>query len=184
MKLDEKWIRAHLPEDCRDVPINWFSGFYLDGLKVMSEGERGEPGKILYEAKDEEDLKWWQLDISCGFIGKTDKSKTWRWHRDHVENGQWYYIEHRHYDYNAIEDSRLPGFERYLRNLKYAFPEDYFRKKVEEYICLMNRWFKIPHWGYDYENLCFIEVSDSREYSSDSDKTEEIKPDCIIRVEE
>jgi hypothetical protein len=78
----------------------------------------------------------------------------------------------------------LPGYERYLRNLKHAFPEDYFRKKAEEYIDLMNRWFKIPHWGYDYENLCFIEISDSREYSSDSDKTEEIKPDCIIRVED
>lgn len=81
MKLDEKWIRAHLPEDCRDEPINWFSGLYLDGLT-------------------------------------------------------------------------------------------------------MNRWFKIPHWGYDYEDLCFIEVSDSREYSSDSDNSEEIKPDCIIRVED
>ena len=184
MKLDEKWIREHLPEDCRDEPINRFSGLYLDGLTVMSEGERGEPAKICYEAKDEEELKWWQLDIICGFIGKTDKSKKWRWYRDHSENGRWYYIEHRQYDYNAIEDARLPGFERYLRNLKFAFPEDYFRKKVEEYIGLMNRWFLIPHWGYDYENLCFTEVSDSREYSSDSDKTEEINPECIIRVED
>ena len=75
MKLDEKWIREHLPEDCRDEPINRFSGLYLDGLTVISEGERGEPAKICYEAKDEEDLKWWQLDIICGFIGKTGKSK-------------------------------------------------------------------------------------------------------------
>ena len=128
MKLDEKWIRAHLPEDCRDEPIDRFSGLYLDGLTVMSKGERGNPDEIRYEAKDEEDLKWWQLDTICRFIGKADKSKTWRWYRDHAENGQWYYIEHRQYDYNAIEDSRLPGFERYLRNLKYAFPENYFRK--------------------------------------------------------
>ena len=182
MKLDEKWIRAHLPEDCRDEPIDRFSGLYLDGLTVMSRGERGDPDKICYEAKDEEDLKWWQLDIICHFIGKVDKSGTWRWYRDHAENGQWYYIEHRQYDYNAIEDSRLPGFESYLRNLKYAFPENYFRKKVEEYVDLMNRWFLIPHWGYDYEKLCFIEVSDSKEYSSDFDKTEEIKPGCVIRV--
>lgn len=181
MKLDEKWIREHLPEDCRAERIDWFSGFYLDGLTVMSEGERG-PDRICYEARDEDDLKWWQLDVICRFIGKSDKSKTWRWNRDHAENGQWYYIEHKNYDYNAIEDSRLPGFERYLRNLKHAFPEDYFRKKVEEYIGLMNRWFQIPHWGYDYENLCFIEISDSREYSSDFDKTEEIKHDSIIRV--
>ena len=35
---------------------------------------------------------------------------------------------------------------------------------------------------YDYEKLCFIEISHSREYSSDFDKSEEIKPDNIIRV--
>ena len=27
---------------------------------------------------------------------------------EHMENGKWFYIEHRHYDYNAIEDPR-PG---------------------------------------------------------------------------
>ena len=182
MELDEKWIRAHLPEDCRDERVDRFSGLYLDGLTVMSEGERGEPDRIIYKAKNEEDLKWWQLDRICGFVGKADKSKTWRWYTDHAENGRWFYIEHRNYDYNAIEDSRLPGFERYLRNLKYAFPEGYFRKKVKEHIGLMNRWFLTPHWGYDYESLCFIEVSDSREYCSDFDKTDEIKPDSIIRV--
>ncbi|MBR5349087.1 MAG: hypothetical protein IK125_07620 [Lachnospiraceae bacterium] len=182
MKLDEKWIRAHLPEECRDEPLDRFSGFYLDGLKVMAEGERGNPDKVYYEAKDEEDLKWWQLDVICGFVGRVDRSKTWRWYRDHAENGQWYYIEYKRYDYNAIEDSRLPGFERYLRNLKYAFPEEYFRKKVKEYTGLMNYWFRVPHWGYDYENLCFIEISDSMEFSGDADKTDEIKPECIVRV--
>ena len=184
MELDEKWIRAHLPEDCKNEPIDWFGGLYLDGLKVMSEGERGDPDKIHYEAKDEEDLKWWQLNVICGFVGKADKSRTWRWYRDYANSkiGQFCYIEHRHYDYDAIEDARLPGFERYLRNLKYAFPEDFFRKKVEEYTGLMNRWFLIPHWGYDFEKLCFIEISNSREYSSDFDKSEAIKPDNIIRV--
>ena len=54
MELDEKWIRAHLPEDCQEEPIDWFSGLYLDGLKVMSEGERGDPDTVRYEAKDEE----------------------------------------------------------------------------------------------------------------------------------
>ena len=182
MELDEKWLREHLPEDIRDEDLDIFSGLYLDGLKVMSYGERGDPDSVCYEAKNEEDLKWWQLDHLCSFLGKSDNTKIWRWYRDHAENGKWYYIEHRHYDYNAIEDARLPGFEIYLRNLRYAFTEDYFRKKVEERIGLMNRWYLIPHWDYDYENLCFIEISDSREYKSDFDKSEEITPDCIVRV--
>ena len=82
----------------------------------------------------------------------------------------------------VIEDHPLPGFERYLRNLKHAFPEDYFRKKAEEYTGLMNRWFLVPHWGYDFENLCFIEISHSREYSSDTDKSDEVKADNVIQV--
>ena len=179
MELDEKWMREHLPEDCRNDSLDWFSGLYLDGLKVMSVGERGDPDKVRYEAKDEEDLKWWQLNVICNFVGKADHSKTWRWYRDHVQHG---YIEHRHYDYDAIEDPRLPGFERYLRNLKYAFQDVFFKKKVEEYTGLMNRWFRVPHWGYDFENLCFIEISRSREYESDLDRSDAIRPDNIIRV--
>ncbi len=179
MELDEKWIRDHLPEDCKDEPIDLFSGLYLDGLKVMSEGERGDPDTVRYEAKDEEDLKWWQLNVICGFVGKADKSKTWRWYRDFAGHG---FIEHRHYDYDAIEDARLPGFERYLRNLKHAFPEEYFRKQVEKYTGLMNRWFLVPHWGYDFEKLCFIEISHSREYCSDFDKSNAVRPDNITQV--
>ena len=62
MQMDESWIRAHLPEDLRDENINVFSGLYLDGLKVMSYGERGNPDEVHYEAKNEEDLRWWQFN--------------------------------------------------------------------------------------------------------------------------
>ena len=65
MELDEKWLREHLPEDIRDEDLDIFSGLYLDGLKVMSYGERGDPDSVCYEAKNEEDLKWWQLDHLC-----------------------------------------------------------------------------------------------------------------------
>lgn len=107
--------------ECADEPIDLFSGYYLNGLNVMSEGERGEPDTVEYSAKSEEKLRYWQLEIICHFVGKADYSKVWRYYRDNAEDGKWLYIERRHYDYNAIEDSRLPGFERYLRNLKYGF---------------------------------------------------------------
>lgn len=184
MKLDENWIREHLPKDCREEELDVFSGMYPDGLKVMSYGERGDPDELDYEAKDEEDLRRWQLDRICDSVGEIDKSKVWRWYRDHVKNDRWYYIEHRNYDYNSIEDDRLPRFERYLRNLKYAFPSDYFEEKVKYYTALMNRWYQVPHWGYDYENLCFVEISESKEYSSDFDKSEEPRPRSILKVVE
>ncbi|MBO4845499.1 MAG: hypothetical protein J5525_04245 [Lachnospiraceae bacterium] len=108
-----------------------FSGLYLDGLKVMSYGERGNPDEVHYEAKNEEDLRWWQLETICHFVGKADMTRTWRWYRDHAENGHWLYIERKHYDYNAIEDSRLPGFENFLRNLKYGFTAQEWEKRVQ-----------------------------------------------------
>ena len=119
MRLDEKWIRNHLPRELAKQPIDCFSGEYLDGLTVMQEGERGGDDVVVYRAKDEEDLRWWQLEQICRFIKETDPParKSWRYYRDHAEDGKWLYIEHRNYDYDAIEDPRLYGFECFLRNL-------------------------------------------------------------------
>ena len=181
MKLDEQWIRAHLPEDCRDDDIDVFGGLYLDGLKIMSEGERGAPDTVSYEAKDEDDLRWHQLETICHFVGKCDKSRTWRWYRARAVDGHWTYIEHRNYDYNAIDDARLPGFERFLFNMHYAFPRDVWEKRVKRYVDLMNVWYKVPHWDYDREKLCFIEISDSREYDN-ADGDEEPRPGSVIEV--
>ena len=147
MKLDEAWLRAHLPPEGRDASIDCFSGEYLDGLTVMAEGERGGPDTVVYRAKDDEDLRWWQLEQICRFLPeKGQKKKTWRWYRHHAEGGQWRYVELRHYDYNAIEDTRLYGFECFLRNLKYGFPPERWEEKVREYVSLMNCWYSV-HTG-------------------------------------
>lgn len=183
MKLDEQWIREHLPKDCRNENLDVFSGYYLDGLTVMAEGERGGPDTVEYQAKSEEDLRYWQLEKICHFVGKPDNSKTWRWYRHHVDDSGWLYIEHKHYDYNAIEDDRLPSFERYLRNLKYGFPPERWERKVNEYVSLMNYWYKTQHWDYDRNKLCFIEISDSKEHDGQSN-IEEPRPSSVIRIVE
>lgn len=182
MKIDEAWIRAHLPKEVENEPIDFFSGEYLDGLKVMHEGERSGPDIVVFQAKDEEDLRWWQLEQVCLFVGKSDHSKTWRWYRHHAENNHWTYVEHRHYDYNAIEDSRLAGFECFLRNLRYGFPRDRWEQTVQRYVGLMNRWFREPHWDYDRSALRFIEISDSREHDGHEDYQEEPRPGSIIEI--
>ena len=182
MKLDEKWIRAHLPADCANEPIDVFGGCYLDGLTVMAEGERGGADTVVYRAESEEDLRFWQLENICRFVGKAENVKTWRYYRTYAENGQWFYIEHRRYDYNAIDDARLYGFESALSVMKHAFPPERFEAQVQKRVGLMNRWFRTPHWDYDREKLCFVEVSDSREYASDTDMTEEPRPGSVIAV--
>ena len=181
MKIDEKWIYEHLPEDCADEDIDVFSDYYLVGLTVMSEGERGGSDEVVFRAKDEGDLRYWQLEEICRFVGKADHSKIWRYYRDHAEDGVWFYVERRHYDYNAIEDPRLPGFERFLRNLKYGFPPDRWEAKVKEHIRLMNFWYTVPHWDYDREKLCFVEISDSKEHD-DHNLIDEPRPGSIIRI--
>lgn len=165
----EKWIREHFPEELKkeDFDFLFWGLYYLeDGLTVMQVGDR-RPDEVLYKAKDEEDLKWWLLDYFCyrhadNNVLKHEKNVTWRWSYDDVKNNHWRYIEHRHYDYNTLEDQRLVRYDLYLKNLKRAsFPEDYFRTKVEECTDIMNLLFQEPRWGYDYENLRFIEISDS-----------------------
>ena len=182
MKLDEKWIRAHLPEELADQPIDCFSCEYLDGLTVMQEGERGGDDVVVYRAKDEEDLRWWQLAQVCRFVKEKDPPphKRWRYIRHHAEDGRWLYVERRNYDYNAIEDPRLCSFESFLRTLKFGFPPERWEKKVQEHVYLMNYWYDVPHWDYDREKLCFVEISDSRE--NDGDGVGEPRPGSVIKI--
>jgi hypothetical protein len=184
LRLDENWIRSHLPKELTDQPIDCFRAEYLDGLNVMQEGERGGADVVVYRAKDEEDLRWWQLETVCRFIHEKDPParKIWRYSRHHAEDGRWFYIERRHYDYNAIEDARLYGFESFLRILKYGFPPDRWEEKVRELVCLMNYWYAVPHWDYDRERLCFVEVSDSREHDNHSAIVEEPRPGSILEI--
>ena len=185
MRLDEQWIRAHLPPDCRFSPIDCFAGEYLDGLTVMQEGERGGPDVVVYRAADEQDLRWWQLGQVCRFIAGDDPPKrgTWRYERHHADENGWYYVEHRRYDYNAIEDARLYGFECYLRRLHYAFPPERWEEAVREHVALMNYWYAAPHWDYDRKALRFIEISDAKERDSrDPAAPEEPRPGSVIEL--
>lgn len=182
MKMDEKWIRSHLPQELAGQPIDFFRCQYLDGLTVMQEGERGGDDVVVYRAKDEEDLKYWQLEHVCRFIKEPDPParKTWRYYRHHAEDGKWFYTEHRNYDYNAVEDSRLYGFECFLRILHYGFPRGRWERKVQEHITLMNYWYREPHWDYDRNQLRFIEISDSKEH--DGDGIEEPRQGSVIKI--
>ncbi|MBQ7568166.1 hypothetical protein IJT17_05100 [bacterium] len=187
-----EWIKRHLPSDIPDDTICSalrFGGYYQDGLTIMVYGERGGPDQVVFEAKDEHDLCLWQFEIVCERIAgkwemanRNENSRKWRWLRDHAENGRWLYVEQRDYFYNAIEDTRLASSEVFLKLIKNGLPADKWEEKVRRYVRLMNRWYKRDHWDYDRKALCFIEISDSKEYASDHDDTEEPAPDQIIRV--
>lgn len=74
------------------------------------------------------------------------------------------------------------GFECRLRNMKYGFPPDRWEERVQYYIGLMNYWYTEPHWDYDRENLCFIEISGSKEHDDHGHIIEEPRPGSIINI--
>ena len=184
------WTLAHLPQGipkaALDKAVQSGDWSYFDGLNVMELNDRG-PALTVYQATDEEDLKlWWfqhlSKDISMQWelLARKENNQKWRYLRAKVENGRWLYIEQKKYRYNAIEDTRLDWFEKHLMMLKPVFPLADWNKKVEEYIRLMNTWFKNPHWDYDRDRLCFIEISDAKEHNTDG--IEEPRPGSIIRI--
>ena len=69
---------------------------------------------------------WPELDERMGY------PKKWRYYRAYAKNNKWKYIEYTKYDYNAIEDSKLMGFEKYLALIKYGFPPERWEKEVKE----------------------------------------------------
>ena len=179
----EGWLRAHLPEELRSENIDFFGSYYLNGLTVMTEGERGGPDTVVFDAKNEDELRYFMLETVCTFVKEVRprENKTWRYYRDHAEDGKWFYVERRRYDYNAIEDPRLWGFECFLRNAKYGLPADRWEKLVRSHVALMNRWYRSPHWDYDRGNLCFIEISDSKEHDGPG-TPEEPRPGSVVKV--
>lgn len=189
MDVDWAWIRAHLPRELADRDISIFDGYYLDGLNVMSEGERSDPDTLEYAPRDAKDLRLWQFDRVCASLGyalerehRTENAKKWRYVRLRAERGKWLYAERRSYVYNAIEDTRLAAFELHLHLIRPVFPPERFEERVQEYVRLMNRWYRTPHWDFDRNAGCFIEISAAKEYADDTDGTEEPRAGSVIQI--
>lgn len=191
---NKKWILSKLPEDIPQSIVNRaFEGmnyYYVkdDPLEVWCVGER-EADHVVERFTDKEKLTTWVCKNVCWNLsclweleGRADDEKKWRYVHDHAENGLWFYREHKDYLYNAIHDERKSSFETELKLLKPMVPTEEWKEQVKRKTRLMNRWFKKAHWDYD-EILCeFIEISDSKEYASDFDDTEEPRGGSVISI--
>ena len=189
---DRKWILSRLPHDIpQDIVDHAFDGmgqYYVkkDPLEVWCIGEREADHVVERFANKEKMMTWvcenvcWHLSCLWELEGRADDERKWRYVRDHAENGQWYYREHKDYLYNAIHDSRKCSFETELKLLKPMISTEEWEKQVERKTRLMNRWFKKQHWAYDEMLYEFIEISDSKEYASDYDDTEEPREGSVI----
>ena len=187
--VDKKWITEHLPDYIPSELVNKYSlfqSYYLEGLKIICEGDRGGFSEV-YEAKDDKDLQIWEFKHVCKNIALEMERRSrymntpkWRYTRAHVEHGKWMYFERENYVYNAIEDTRLYWFEEYLRLINPVLSSIQWNIEVKKHINLMNRLYKTDHWDYDYDKMVFVEISASRRYRSDFDDSEEPSPEQII----
>ncbi len=186
--INKEWIISHLPKDIPSEVMEdslTFGGLYVDdNLIVWCEGERGDPDYMLYQATDEADLRFWIFGEVCSSIGlkmelrnrKLEEMK-WRYVQDYVKNNC---RENKDYQYNAIYDFRLAWFEMELQLLKPVVPQKQWEKKVIKREQLMNHWFRIAHWALDREKICFVEISDSKEFHGLDKTIEEPRPAAII----
>lgn len=189
---DKEWILSRLPDEVpKDIVDRAFKSmryYYVkdDPLEVWCEGEREADHVVELFVSKEMLMNWvcekicWNISIMWELEERKDEEKKWRYLYDHAEDGLWFYRENKDYLYNAIYDNRKCSFETELKLLKRMVSKEEWKRMVEKYTRLMNRWFKKDHWAYD-ETLCqFIEISDSKEYASDTDPTEEPREGHII----
>lgn len=189
---DKKWIRSRLPDeipqDIVERAFNVMKYYYVkdNPLEVWCIGEREADHVVELFANKEKLMIWvckkicWNISIMWELEDRKEEEKKWRYVYDHAENGQWFYRENKDYLYNAIHDTRKCSFETELKLLKSLIPRVDWKEMVEKYTRLMNRWFKKDHWAYDETKLQFIEISDSKEYASDFDDTEEPREGSIM----
>ena len=102
---------------------------------------------------------------------------------DITDCNNWGFETHTIGEVNSITEA----IEKAKKDLK-EYAEDWYdgeedqEEKVKEYTSLMNFWYEEPHWDYDRKNLCFIEISDSKEHDDHSDIVEEPRPGSVIQI--
>ena len=190
--VDRTWIIDHLP---KDIPAEVlrdslrFYGLYVDDILIIwAPGERGGSDSILYQARDEDDLRIWAFCYVCDQIGQQMEMRNraqyeglWRYVRDHVEDDHWMYRENKDYRYNAIYDQRKAWFEKELQLMRPVVPDGLWEERAKEREELLNRWFKDRHWALNRDAVCFEEISDSKEIFCGCGKaTEEPRPGSVM----
>ena len=139
------------------------------GYFYISEGDRGG---IFLEciSQNLEDIRWYIMELIVVHVGqelerkaREAEEKNWRYPQI-FKNGKLTFKENKNWIYNAVHDSRKYWFEYAIAALAELFEADRLHPYVASRVDLMNRWFDAPHWGFCWESMCFVEISDSKEH--------------------
>lgn len=127
-------------------------GFHREyGYYYVSCGDRGERYLIILEQSREEALNL--------FLERIFDKEAYEYAaaRQKEEEAVWRY--HCRFDYRKI------WFGQALSWLAPVVDWRFFAACAARYTQLLNRWFAVPHWEYDFELGCLIEAGNSKEYT-------------------
>ena len=138
------------------------------GCFFVSIGDRGAMS-LRCLSQNPDDIRWYLLEEIITVAGqqmeldaRQTEEQNWRYKRTYID-GALAFDENKHWTYNAIHDTRKFWFEYAIRSLRKVFDEQRLFPYVNERIDLMNTWFDQPHWDFDWQKMCFVEISNSQE---------------------
>lgn len=127
-------------------------GFHREyGYYYVSCGDRGERYLVILEQNRDEALNLFlervfdKMAYEYALLRQKDEEKAWSYHC--------------RFDYRKI------WFGQALAWLAPVVDWQFFVECAGRYVELLNRWFAVPHWEYDFELGCLIETGYSREYT-------------------
>ena len=139
------------------------------GFFYVAEGDRGE---LFLEcaSHNPEDMRWYIMERILTHIGqeleldgREIEEKNWRY-PEKFKNGKLTFEENKNWIYDAVYDSRKFWFEYAIVSLAKLFEKDWIYPYVTSCVNLMNLWFDVPHWDFSWDNMCFVEINDSKEH--------------------
>ena len=115
------------------------------------------------------DMRWYLLQEIASHVGqqmelavRLTEEQNWRYKRTFT-NGKLAFAENKNWLYNTVHDTRKFWFEYAINLLSRVFSIERLQPYVNERINYMNKWFNQPHWDFDWQKMCFVEISNSQE---------------------
>ena len=143
----------------------FFSSYGVNDNEIIAHLDRGQKSIIATFENDDEmgfeiaKIIFRKIATETELKERTIQESKWRY----ISCGVNKYKENDKYIYNAIHDFRKYMFECNIKLLADVFSLDRIRDLIIDFTDKMNKWFNDKHWGFNYDNLMFEEISTSKE---------------------
>lgn len=178
LRTIKKYCQMTIPLPYRGVcegALNWSVSGYssVDGYYYIELGDRDNIHFVCRSMEKENILFVIMKEIleqagrKIEMKNRNSEAKKWEYYQDYSKTkpGHIHWVRNENFQYHARHDTRKVWFEFVIEKLLVLFPYERVEPVIKEYTDLINRWFVRPHWAYDRNKKCFIEISRSAERS-------------------